>query len=55
MGGDKRGRMSASLIYSIPNKKHMTLRIDYSSNPLKELFEALELRYTKKYEEIYDL
>jgi len=55
IGGDKRGRMSASLIYSIPNKKNMTLRIDYSSNPLKELFEALELRYYKKHEEIFDL
>ena len=55
MGGDKRGRMSASLIYSIPDKKNMTLRIDYSKYPLKELFEALELRYTKKYERIYDL
>ena len=55
MGGDKRGRMSASLIYSIPNKKYMTLRIDYSSNPLKELFKALELRYYKEYEGIFDL
>ena len=55
MGGDKRGRMSASLIYSIPNKKYMTLRIDYSSNPLKELFKALELRYYKENEWIFDL
>ena len=55
MGGDKRGRMSASIIYSIPNKKIMTLRIDYSSNPLKELFEALKLRYSEEYEKIFDL
>ena len=55
MGGDKRGRMSASIIYSISNKKTMTLRIDYSNNPLNKLFEALELRYSEEYEEIFDL
>ncbi len=55
MGGDKRGRMSAAIIYSTPNKKTMTLRIDHSNNPLSELFEALELRYSNEYEDIFDL
>ena len=55
MGGDKRGRMSAAIIYSTPNKKTMTLRIDHSNNPLSELFEALELRYSNEYENIFDL
>ena len=55
IGGDKRGRMSAAIIYSTPNRKTMTLRIDHSSNPLNELFEALELRYSKDCEEIFDL
>ena len=54
LGGDKRGRMSASIIYFIPNKKIMTLRIDHSNNPVKELFKALNLRYSKEYEEIFD-
>ena len=55
MGGDKRGRMSAAIIYSTPNKKTMTLRIDHSNNPLSELFDALELRYSNEHEDIFDL
>ena len=53
-GGDKRGCMSASIEYFIPNKRIMTLRIDYSNNPLKELSLALEQRYSKECKEAFD-
>ena len=53
-GGDKRGCMSASLEYFEPNMRIMTLRIDYSNNPLKDLSSALELRYSKDCKEAFD-
>ena len=54
-GGDKRGRLSAALFYSKPNHRIMVLRIDYSNNPLEDLTEALELRYSEEYSNISDL
>ena len=33
----------------------MVLRIDYSNNPLEDLMEALELRYSEEYANISDL
>jgi uncharacterized Ntn-hydrolase superfamily protein len=54
-GGDKRGRLSAALLYSKPNHRIMVLRIDYSNNPLEDLTEALELRYSDEYANISDL
>ena len=53
-GGDKRGCMSAAIEYFKPNRRIMTLRIDYSNNPLKELSFALEQRYSKKCKEAFD-
>lgn len=53
-GGDKRGRLSAAIIYYKPHYKTMTLRIDYSNNPLKALLAALELRYSEEYISILD-
>ena len=47
-GGDKRGCMSAAIEYFKPNRRIMTLRIDYSNNPLKDLSTALEQRYSKE-------
>ena len=41
-GGDKRGCMSAAIEYFKPNRRIMTLRIDYSNNPLKDLSMAFE-------------
>ena len=53
-GGDKRGWISAAIEYSKPNRRIMTLRIDYSNNPLKELSLALEQRYSKECKEAFD-
>ena len=53
-GGDKRGSMSASVEYFKPSMKNMTLRIDYSNNPLKDLSMALEQRYSKECKDAYD-
>jgi len=53
-GGDKRGCMSAAIEYFKPNKKIMTLRIDYSNNPLKDLSMALEKRYSKECKDVFD-
>ena len=53
-GGDKRGCMSASIEYFKPNRRIMTLRIDYSNNPLKELSMALEKRYSKECKDAFD-
>ena len=53
-GGDKRGCMSAAIEYFKPNRKIMTLRIDYSNNPLKELSIALEQRYSKECQDAFD-
>ena len=53
-GGDKRGCMSSAIVYFKPNKRIMTLRIDYSNNPLKELSLALEQRYSKECKEAFD-
>ena len=53
-GGDKRGCMSAAIEYFKPNRRIMTLRIDYSNNPLKELSLALEQRYSKECKEAFD-
>ena len=54
-GGDKRGRLSAALLYSKPQHRIMVLRIDYSNNPLEDLTSALELRYSEEYGNISDL
>ena len=53
-GGDKRGCMSAAIEYFKPNKRIMTLRIDYSNNPLKDLSMALEKRYSKECKDAFD-
>ena len=53
-GGDKRGCMSAAIEYFKPNRRIMTLRIDHSNNPLKELSMALEQRYSKECKEAFD-
>jgi uncharacterized Ntn-hydrolase superfamily protein len=53
-GGDKRGCMSAAIEYFKPNRRIMTLRIDYSNNPLKDLSIALEQRYSKECKDAFD-
>ena len=53
-GGDKRGLMSAAIKYFKPNKRIMTLRIDYSNNPIKDLSIAIEKRYSKECKDIFD-
>jgi len=53
-GGDKRGCMSAAIEYFKPNRRIMTLRIDYSNNPLKDLSMALEKRYSKECKDPFD-
>ena len=53
-GGDKRGCMSAAIEYFKPNRRIMTLRIDYSNNPLKDLLIALEKRYSKECKDAFD-
>ena len=53
-GGDKRGCMSAAIEYFKPNRRIMTLRIDYSKNPLKDLSMALEKRYSKECKDAFD-
>ena len=53
-GGDKRGCMSAAMEYFKPNRRIMTLRIDYSNNPLKELSMALEQRFSEECKEAFD-
>ena len=53
-GGDKRGCMSAAIEYFNPNRRIMTLRIDYSNNPLKELSMALEQRFSKECKDAFD-
>ena len=53
-GGDKRGCISAAIKYFEPNRRIMTLRIDYSKNPLKDLSIALEQRYSKECKEAFD-
>ena len=53
-GGDKRGCISAAIEYFEPNRRIMTLRIDYSKNPLKDLSMALEQRYSKECKDAFD-
>ena len=53
-GGDKRGCMSAAIKYFKPNKRIMTLRIDYSNNPIEDLSIAFEKRYSKECKDIFD-
>lgn len=53
-GGDKRGCLSAAIEYFKPNRRIMTLRIDYSNNPLKELSMALEQRFSKECKDAFD-
>ncbi len=53
-GGDKRGCMSAAIEYFKQNRRIMTLRIDYSNNPLKDLSMALEKRYSKECKDAFD-
>ena len=53
-GGDKRGCMSAAIEYFKPNRRIMTLRIDYSNNPLKDLSMAFEKRYSKECKDAFD-
>ena len=53
-GGDKRGMMSAAIKYFKPNKRIMTLRIDYSNDPLKDLSMALEQRYSIECKDAFD-
>ena len=53
-GGDKRGCMSAAIQYLKPNRRIMTLRIDHSKNPLKDLSIAFEQRYSKECKDAFD-
>jgi len=53
-GGDKRGCMSAAIEYFKPKRRIMTLRIDYSNNPLKDLSIALKKRYSKECKDAFD-
>ena len=53
-GWDKRGCMSAAIEYFKPNRRIMTLRIDYSNNPLKDLSMALEQRFSKECKDAFD-
>ncbi|MCH2545394.1 MAG: hypothetical protein CFH12_00635 [Alphaproteobacteria bacterium MarineAlpha5_Bin2] len=53
-GGDKRGCLSAAIEYFKPNRRIMTLRIDYSNNSLKDLSMALEKRYSKECKDAFD-
>jgi uncharacterized Ntn-hydrolase superfamily protein len=53
-GGDKRGCMSAAMEYFKPNRRIMTLRIDYSNNPQKELSMALEQRFSEECKDAFD-
>ena len=53
-GGDKRGCLSAAIEYFKPNRRIMTLRIDYSNNSLKDLSMALENRYSKECKDAFD-
>lgn len=45
-GGDKRGRMSAALCIAAPNQRSVSLRIDYSADPLTDLKAAVVHRLT---------
>ena len=45
-GGDKRGRMSAALCIVAPNQRAVSLRIDYSEDPLTDLKAAIVHRLT---------
>ena len=53
-GGDKRSCVSAAIEYFKPNRRIMTLRIDYSNNPLKDLSIALKKRYSKECKDAFD-
>jgi hypothetical protein len=46
--------MSVAMEYFKPNRRIMTLRIDYSNNPLKELSMALEQRYSEECKDAFD-
>jgi len=52
-GGDKRGCMSAAIEYFKPNRRIMTLRIDYSNNPLKDLSNLHDGSCKAKHREFY--
>ena len=45
-GGDKRGRMSAALCIAAPSQRSVSLRIDYSADPLTDLKAAVVHRLT---------
>ena len=48
-GGDKRGIYSASILIVSRNSPPISLRVDYSSNPLKKLEELINKINTKEY------
>ena len=48
-GGDKRGIFSASILIVSRNSPPISLRVDYSTNPLKKLKELINKSNTKDY------
>ena len=48
-GGDKRGIFSASILIVSRNSPPISLRVDYSTNPLKKLKELISKSNTKDY------
>ena len=48
-GGDKRGIFSASILIVSRNSPPISLRVDYSSNPMKKLEELINKTNTKEY------
>ncbi len=53
-GGDKRGRMSAALLVVAPTRRSLSLRIDYSQDPLNDLHMALEHRISPELDEAFN-
>jgi uncharacterized Ntn-hydrolase superfamily protein len=53
-GGDKRGRMSAALLLVSPQNRPLSLRIDYSDDPLSDLEAALLSRLSPELIEAFN-
>ena len=53
-GGDKRGRMSAALLLVEPTRRPLSLRIDYSDDPVRDLQTALMHRVSSGIDEAFN-
>ena len=53
-GGDKRGRMSAALLLVSPQHRPLSIRIDYSNDPLSDLEAALLSRLSPELIEAFN-